>query len=81
VEELEERMERLTARKLKLYMLTEDAIMDRKEMTYQMNDMVKNVNEFKKFFDKIESEFNGLRNTIATKASIKALGDLKVDMG
>jgi hypothetical protein len=34
VEELEERMERLTARKLNLYMLTEDAIMDRKEMTY-----------------------------------------------
>jgi hypothetical protein len=34
VEELEERMEMLTARKLKLYMLTEDAIMDRKEMTY-----------------------------------------------
>jgi hypothetical protein len=46
-----------------------------------MNDMVKKVNEFKKFFDKIESEFNGLRNNIATKASIKALGDLKVDMG
>jgi Zn-finger domain-containing protein len=54
--------------------------MDKKELVYTIDRFMKDFADSKKFFEKVESEFNSIRHLLTTKANVKQINDLKSEM-
>ena len=53
---------------------------DRKEQQITVEGFQNKFIEFRRFFDKIDSEFNSLRHLLSTKATIKQIGEIREEM-
>lgn len=72
--------EQLVERKLADYSEKGDCALDKKELQYTIDKFVREFADSKKFFDRVDSEFNALRHLLTTKATIKQVNDIRGDM-